>query len=287
MPRPIDHVVIAARDLEALAGLYRRLGFQVGVRNRHPWGTENHIVQFDGCFLELIGLGEDFETPEPLASVYSFGGSLASFLQRRQGMAMIALRSHDAEADRIAFSRAGIGDFARFDFGRKGRGPDGAPVDVAFSLAYAQAQGLEDAGFFVSQHHFPENFWSAKAQVHPNGARSIAGVVLANERPQDHVAFLKSFAGSPEAQPVDGGFAAAGIEILAREAIVRRYGAEALEDNGPPLAILRLGVDDIGAARTALEKSGAAFKALPRALVAPASQTLGLTIVFENAAGPH
>jgi catechol 2,3-dioxygenase-like lactoylglutathione lyase family enzyme len=41
MPRAIDHLVIAARDLEAQAAFYRRLGFQVGTRNRHPWGTEN------------------------------------------------------------------------------------------------------------------------------------------------------------------------------------------------------------------------------------------------------
>ena len=50
MPRAIDHIVIPARRLDAEAELYRRLGFQVGVRNRHPWGPENHIVQFDGAF---------------------------------------------------------------------------------------------------------------------------------------------------------------------------------------------------------------------------------------------
>ena len=55
MPRAINHLVIPARDLTAQAELYRRLGFQVGARNSHPWGTENHIVQFDGAFLELIG----------------------------------------------------------------------------------------------------------------------------------------------------------------------------------------------------------------------------------------
>ena len=63
MPRAVDHLVIAAHDLPAQAALYRRLGFQVGARNRHPWGTENHIVQFDGAFLELIGLGDGFDAP--------------------------------------------------------------------------------------------------------------------------------------------------------------------------------------------------------------------------------
>ena len=126
MPRAIDHLVIAAHDLDGQAALYRRLGFQVGARNRHPWGTENHIVQFDGAFLELIGLGPDFVAPSPAAAVHPFAGFLADYLTRREGMAMLVLRSTDAEADRLRFRAAGIGDFARFDFARKGRVPMGA-----------------------------------------------------------------------------------------------------------------------------------------------------------------
>jgi Glyoxalase-like domain len=60
MTRAIDHLVVASREPDAQAALYRRLGFQVGARNRHPWGTENHIVQFENSFLELISLGADF-----------------------------------------------------------------------------------------------------------------------------------------------------------------------------------------------------------------------------------
>jgi catechol 2,3-dioxygenase-like lactoylglutathione lyase family enzyme len=41
----LDHVVHAVRDLDAAAELYRRLGFTVGARNRHAWGTHNHLVQ--------------------------------------------------------------------------------------------------------------------------------------------------------------------------------------------------------------------------------------------------
>ena len=54
--RGIDHLVLAARDLDALAQFFRHIGFAVGARNRHPWGTRNHIVQFDGAFIELIGV---------------------------------------------------------------------------------------------------------------------------------------------------------------------------------------------------------------------------------------
>src|ERR1700722_19485006 len=105
MPRAIDHVVIPTHDLAAQAALYRRLGFQVGARNRHPWGTENHIVQFDGAFLELIRLREGFIAPAPEPSVFSFAAFVASFLKRREGLGMLVLRSADAEADRQEFAR--------------------------------------------------------------------------------------------------------------------------------------------------------------------------------------
>src|SRR3954468_4008380 len=109
MPRALDHLVIAFRDLEAAAGRYRALGFQVGPRNRHPWGTENHIVQFDGVFLELIGLGAGFAAPAPGDPVAPFAGFIAEYLERREGIAMMVLRSDDAEADRRAFAQGGLG----------------------------------------------------------------------------------------------------------------------------------------------------------------------------------
>jgi Glyoxalase-like domain len=285
-PRAIDHLVVAAHDLEGQAALYRRLGFQVGPRNRHPWGTENHIVQFDGAFLELIGLGAGFATPSPAAGVYSFAGFLAAFLESRQGVAMLAMRSQDAEADRLAFARAGVGDFARFDFARKGRGPDGGEVDVAFSLAYAQDRALSEAGFFVCQHHFPQNFWNARLQVHANGARAVAGLVLACERPEDHVDFLKLFVAASRARPVDGGFAVdavdATIEILAPAAIADRYGAQAQIRHGPPLAIMRIAIDDMAATQSLLAEHGTPFVRRGGGLVVGPRDALGAAIVFEQ-----
>jgi len=286
MPRAIDHLVVAAHDLEAQAALYRRLGFQVGARNRHPWGTENHIVQFDGSFLELIGLGEGFAAPAEMDRVFSFAGFLARFLERRQGIAMLVMRSHDAEADRAAFARAGAGDFARFDFARKGRSPDGGEVDVAFSLAYAQAPALPDAGFFVCQQHFPENFWSGRSQLHPNGARAIAGVVLAHERPQDHAEFLKEFVGAAEARRVEGGFVIEAdggrVEILTPQAIGDRYGAGMLAPDGPPLAVMRIRVGDIQATRAILEKGGTPFAQRGGAASVAARDAMGAAIIFDQ-----
>lgn len=204
MPRALDHLVLAYRDLAAAAENYRRLGFQVGPRNRHPWGTENHIVQFDGAFLELVGLGEGFRTPPADNPVYPFAGFIAEFLARREGLAMLALRSSDAEADRREFLRKGLGDLPRFDFARKGRRGD-KEVDVAFSLAFARSPAFPETGFFVCQQRFPENFWDAAAQAHPNGAVGVAELTFAHPEPAAVADFLAAFLEAPPQAAPDGG----------------------------------------------------------------------------------
>src|SRR5712675_2773497 len=58
MARGLDHIVHAVRDLDAAAATYGRLGFTIGARNKHPWGTHNRIVQLPGFFIELLTLAE-------------------------------------------------------------------------------------------------------------------------------------------------------------------------------------------------------------------------------------
>jgi hypothetical protein len=204
MPRAVDHLVLAYRDLGAAAERYRALGFLVGARNRHPWGTENHIVQFDGAFLELIGLGEGFAPPLRQDPVHPFAGFLADFLARREGLAMLVLRSADAEADAAGFAKQGLGG-ARFDFVRKGRRGE-REVEVAFSLAFAQTPAIAEAGFFTCQQHFPENFWNPAAQIHPNGAVAVAELTLAHPHPAEAAPFLAAFLETP-AEPEGQGLA--------------------------------------------------------------------------------
>ena len=280
MPRAVDHLVIAAQDLEAQAALYRRLGFQVGARNRHPWGTENRIVQFDGAFLELIGLGDGFVAPSPGEDVFPFSGFVANYLERREGIAMLVLRSADAEADRRRFKAEEIGDFPRFDFARKGRRPDGSEVKVAFSLAFAASPALPEAGFFVCQQHFPENFWSRAAQVHPNGALGVAGLTIVCERPNDASDFLATFLDvSPRVIPGGAMFLAAGamIECVTPSAFAARYAAPPLREG---IAALRVRVADLAVAEAAQKRSGEAFRRCGGETIVDAKDAMGALIAF-------
>src|SRR6266566_3624029 len=207
MARGLDHIVHAVRDLDAAAEFYRRAGFTVGARNRHPWGTHNQIVQFPGVFIELVTVGEPGLVASATPGSFSFGGFVRDFLARGEGLAMLVLEGKGAADDAGAFRLAGIGDFKVFDFERDAKRPDGSPVKVAFSLAFAADTKAPDIGYFTCQQHYPENFWNPKFQTHANGVTGVAGVTMAAEDPEHHRHFLSAFTGVGEVMSNAGGIA--------------------------------------------------------------------------------
>ena len=92
-----------------------------------------------------------------------------------------------------------------FDFEREGRRPDGTPIKVAFSLAFASDPAAPDIGFFTCQHRYPENFWNPAFQVHPNTAskRSPAWSLVADEAVATTIVFLTSFTGDRRSGGLD------------------------------------------------------------------------------------
>src|SRR3972149_3789868 len=150
MPRGLDHIVHAVRDLDAAAALYRRLGFTVGARNKHPWGTHNHIVQLPGFFIELLTLAEPDKLGDDGFSTM-FAAHNRDFIARGDGLSLLILAS----------------EVMRFE--REGKRPDGTPVKVGFSLAFAEDKDAPDIHFCICQQHFPENFWNPAFQKHATG----------------------------------------------------------------------------------------------------------------------
>ena len=199
MSRGLDHIVHAVRDPDGAAAFYRRLGFTVGARNRHPWGTHNHIVQLPGFFIELLTVAE----PEKLGGegfAAQFGRFNQTFLRAREGFSFLMLESQDAQADARDFAAAGIAISDALTFERDGSGPDGSKRTVGFSLAFARDAGAPAIGFAACRQRQPENFWNPALQQHPNGANAIAGAVMVAENPSDHHIFLSAFTGEREAQ---------------------------------------------------------------------------------------
>jgi catechol 2,3-dioxygenase-like lactoylglutathione lyase family enzyme len=289
MPRGIDHLVIAVRDLDAAGDFYARLGFTVGARNRHPWGTENRIVQLDGSFLELITVADEALIPPPGPRYFSFGAFVRDYLAAREGFAMLVLQSHDAAGDAKSFAAAGIGDFEPFFFERRGRRPDGSETTVAFTLAFARDAAAPEAGFFACQHHHPENFWNAAFQQHANGARRIAAAVMAAENPTDHHIFLSAFTGQRELHATSLGVSAelphGRFDILSPDACRSLYGLADLTGD-PALVAFTIAVDDVPAVAAHLAAAGIPSSRVGPRLIVPPEAAFGVAVAFEPAERP-
>src|SRR5437588_12276471 len=192
MPRGLDPLVHVVRDLDAAGAFYRRLGFTVGARNRHPWGTHNRIVQLSGFFIELLTVAEPDKLGNDGFSTF-FGEHHRDFLSQREGFSFLMLESHDTAADAQAFHAAGIALSDGLRFERGGRAPDGSPRTVAFSLVFARDNGVDGPGFALCQQHTPEQFWNPELQRHTNTVQAAAGVVAVADEPDAHRAFLSAF----------------------------------------------------------------------------------------------
>jgi hypothetical protein len=284
----LDHVVHAVRDLDAAADTYRRLGFTVGARNRHPWGTHNRIVQLAGSFIELLALGEagSFHSSDP--KIFPFAEFNREFLAGGEGLSMLALASSDAAQDAGRFRGASIGPYDLFRFARTGKRPDGSDVQLGFSLAFARDPRAPQAGFFVCQHHHPENFWDPAFQQHANTATAMLGVILVAEHPGDHQTFLTAFAGERNLTVTSAGIAVATsrdrIQIMDPSAFRNEFGADlpSLRE-GARIAAMRIRVRDTARMRSELAESGAAVSEhRGRIIVGPAAAH-GATLVFESA----
>jgi catechol 2,3-dioxygenase-like lactoylglutathione lyase family enzyme len=289
MMRAIDHVVHASRDLAAQAAFYRKLGFTLGARNHHPWGTENHIIQFADHFIELISRGAGFRAPVDMdPHTFSFAGFVSQQLEKCEGVSMLALQTKDASADRKQFKSVGLGDFESFHFERKGKRADGADSHVAFTLAFAHSKLMPDIGFFTCQQHFPEEFYSAQLQAHANGAIGVSGIVIVAENPAAHAEFLSGITGQREMLATSLGIDLEvadeqSIEVLTEAAFAQKFGSGLLDRPArvPHVAAVRIAVRDLGACAEILEDNGVPHEVFGHRLLISPEAAFGVALAFE------
>lgn len=288
MLRGLDHIVHAVRDLDAAADFYRRAGFKVGARNRHPWGTHNHVVQFPNFFVEILTVGE----PEKLIGEglpQIFGIANRDAIARGDGFSMLILESTDIEADVADFETSGIGASRALPFSREAVLPDGSTTTVGFSLAFARDALSPHASFATCKQHNPAAFWKPDYQQHANGASAVLGAVMVAENPSDHHIFLNAFTGVRDLHSSSIGVTAAtprgDVEIMEAVSFRDQFGtAPKLDGEGVSLRGLRLAVPDIGALERVLGDGGVTSHRQIGRLVVPPEAAFGATLIFETPA---
>jgi catechol 2,3-dioxygenase-like lactoylglutathione lyase family enzyme len=285
MSRGLDHVIHAVLDLDAASEFYSRLGFTVGMRNKHPWGTHNHIVQLPNFFLEILTVAEPEKLPAA-DSANRFATMNHYFITHTgEGLSGLVLESRDPATDKAAFDKAGFGGLPVFHFSRKGKRADGSDTEVGFDLVFARYPGSPRAVFFTMKQTQPENFWSEKMQHHANGAVAIAACVLVAENPTDHHIFLECFAGVRDVRSSSLGLTIEtprGIVLaLDRRGFADTFGVEPPIDDGLRVGAAVFKVRDLAATREVLRRNGLLARDHREKLVVSGAAAHGAVIAFE------
>lgn len=289
MPRALDHIVHAVEDLDGAADFYRKLGFTVGARNRHSWGTHNYLVQLEGFYVEILTVAEPElieRDAEHAGLARHFGAFHRDALMRGQGLTMLLLQSDDIAGDAAAFARAGIGQSAELIFTRQGQQSDGSVTTLGFSLAFVADPLSPHTGFAIARRHNSAKFWSKTLQAHPNSAHAIHGVVLVADNPTDHYIFLETYTGQRALHSTSIGLAAqtprGTIEVVEPVSFADRFGmTREVDGDAMSLAALRIGVLWRGRVESHLKANAIPYQVRGKAVIVGPDDAFGATLVFE------
>lgn len=203
----LDHLGWATYDPAALHARFERLGFCLTPWSSQsgpllpgslpvPWGTANRCAMLrEGGYLELLGVADP---SRPL-------NGLDRYLDRYEGLHIIALGMDDAEANFARLRRAGVPvpGVSPLERPVNDAEPDGPRIRVARLTLPEAPEGRMQ----LVQHFTPELLWQEQFLAHPNRAVALTAVVLVIERPASSACRLSRLAGRPTLPDLVGGFA--------------------------------------------------------------------------------
>jgi hypothetical protein len=286
MTRGLDHVIHAVQDLDVAGEFYSRLGFTVGARNRHPWGTHNRIVQFPNFFLEILTVAEPEKLPPPSDNTNPFATLNRDFLATvGEGFTGMVLEAFEPEKELVALSAAGFGGVPLFHFSRKGKRADGSDTEVGFDIAFASDPASPPAAFFICKQTQPENFWAPEMQRHANGAKAISACALVVENPTDHHVLLEALTGVRDPHSSSLGLAIRtprGVVLaLNPRGFTDTFGVEPPRDRGLRVGALVFKVVDLAATRALFARNGIDVREHRGKLVVSGEAAHGAVLAFE------
>lgn len=260
----LDHTYLLVRDLDASAGLYRRLGFTLSPRGLHSpqKGTANHTIVFNDDYLELLGVVS--ETALNAAQRQSLDSD-------GEGLAAIANRTENADAAKPALAALGIATGDVSAFSRPLPLTDGGQGIASFRTLTFNAEAVPLGHFFLCQHETRDMVWRPELQQHANGAVALGGLVGISETPRETAENYARFYAAGEVHPSEGGFRVTTGSNSAPLLFLNRAAAgllfpgidiDATPANG--FAAMRIRVGDIARTRDLLLNHGVSFETTPR-----------------------
>ena len=221
----LDHVVINVLfDMDRTAAMMSQLGFTVTPRGFHSLGSINHLIMFEGHYLELIGLPSGMEVLRK------------DVLESPRGLNGLVFRSSDVEASLGLLRNGGLSMLEPQSFSR----PvviDGVEQLARFRTIRTAPELFEAGRVYYCQHDTPELVWHRPWMAHSNGIHGLRELVVVTTTMETDVAL---YAKAAQGQAQDRGNGVWTIELVDEFEITlmsparyrARYGEYCVEANG-------------------------------------------------------
>jgi catechol 2,3-dioxygenase-like lactoylglutathione lyase family enzyme len=271
-PSPIlDHIVIDVRDrIDEAFERFTALGFHLTPRGHHTLGSSNHLAVFAADYLELLGFGA--------------GGAARPEIERFPiGLNGLVFKAEDAESVYRHARAAGLPIQPVQSFSR--------PVSLAgetrnarFRTTRLDPKEVPMGRVYFCEHRTPELVWRPEWQVHPNGARAIARVVVATPEPRRSAMLFQSLFGPVGTACGDRVTVAAGaarVELAPPAAVAAEFGDGAADPAGRGEYFAAAEFKVTSLVETARRLGSAAGVLVEeRRVVVPAAMAFNTTLVF-------
>lgn len=193
----LDHVVVAVRDLDAAAGVWKNLGFTISPRGLHSahLGSGNYTIMFGPDYVELLGIVTPTE----------HNAGTRAFLGQREGVERSAFTAVDATKGVAELKAKGIAATGPLDFSRPVDLPSGGKSEARFStMHWPQNERPGGMRIFACQHLTRDAVWIPELQVHNNTAKRIDRVEIVSPDPKRSAEHMARLIDQPVTAEADG-----------------------------------------------------------------------------------
>ncbi len=274
----IDHAVVAVKDLDSAATIWRKLGFTLSPRGTHSakMGSGNYTIMLDPDYVELLGVIADTEHNAPLR---------AFIAQRGEGVERIAFTAVDSAAGAEEITARGYKALGPTDFERPVTLPDGSVSAAKFRVfQWPIEEAPGGLRIFACQHKTRETVWIPELMVHANSAKRLKQVLIVTTEPAKDAAHLAKMIDGATRNESDGAITVpsggdrADFVLVTKDVLAKRFPdtslAGAPERGGVALVFI---AGDLVAAEKAVGSAGAKTEV---GVVVPPANANGVLLAF-------
>ena len=224
MTLALDHVVINVLfDMDRAAALMSQLGFTLTPRGHHSLGSINHLMVFEGHYLELIGLpsGTDVLRKDVLESPLGLDG--------------LVFKADDIDKCQRTLRDSGLAMLEPRSFSRPVT-IDGVEHLARFRTVRTAPELFEAGRIYYCQHFTPELVWHRPWMSHPNGVRGLSELVIVTSNLETDAPRYAKAAQAPSERQGDDWIIALPrgfrLTLISPVRYRERYGEQCIEADG-------------------------------------------------------